>query len=81
MGESYKGKLTYKDLKTDSPFNTYQHKGLPPGAISSVGYQSLEAALNPIDTDYLYFVAKKDGGHQFSKTYETHKKAVKKYLK
>jgi UPF0755 protein len=81
MGESYKGKLTYKDLKIDSPFNTYKNKGLPPGAISSVGYQSLEAALNPIDTDYLYFVAKKDGGHQFSKTYETHKEAIKKNSK
>ena len=81
LGDNYTSPLTRKDLKLDSPYNTYRHKGLTPTAISSVSYASLRAALNPEKTDYLYFVSKKDGSHYFSKTYEEHKQAIEKYLK
>lgn len=73
--------LLYDDLKIDSPYNTYIHDGLPPGPIASPGAASLEAALYPSSTNYLYFVAKKDGSHYFSKTLAEHNQAKRKYLK
>lgn len=72
--------LTYADLEIDSPYNTYKYKGLPPGPIACPGRLSIEAALYPEDCDYLYFVAKPDGSHHFSKTLAEHEAAVKKYL-
>jgi aminodeoxychorismate lyase len=81
LGKNYKGKLTLKDLKVDSPYNTYKNKGLPPSPISSVGGKSLEAALNPDIGNYLYFSSKKDGSHAFATDYEQHLANVKKYLK
>lgn len=64
--------LTYKDLEIKSPYNTYINIGLPPGPIASPGLKSIEAALYPEDTDYLYFVARNDGSHIFTKTYSEH---------
>ncbi len=74
-------KLTTRDLKIDSPYNTYTRKGLPPGPICSPGLASLHAALFPApDREVLYFVASGDGGgHIFSSTWADHKKAVRKY--
>ena len=81
LGENYSPPLTRSDLQFDHPYNTYRNKGLPPGAISSVGYQSLYAALHPAKGNDLYFVAKKDGSHAFASTYDEHKVNIKKYLK
>lgn len=81
LGDQYAPPLTRSDLQFDHPYNTYRNKGLPPGAISSVGYQSLFAALHPAKGNDLYFVSKKDGSHAFAKTYDEHKENIKKYLK
>ncbi len=70
--------LLNKDLEIDSPYNTYKHLGLPPGPIASPGKKSIEAALYPDDTEYLYFVAEKDGTHYFSKTFAEHLAAQKR---
>jgi UPF0755 protein len=68
--------LTLEQVRTDSPYNTYLNEGLPPGAISSVGLASLKATLDPATTDYLFFVAKFDGSHVFSRSLEEHEKAL-----
>jgi UPF0755 protein len=78
VGE-YKGALTFKDLRYDSPYNTYTHVGLPPGPIGNPGEASLRAALNPAPTDYLYFVANTEGGHFFASTLAEHNRNVVKY--
>lgn len=72
--------LLYEDLKIPSPYNTYRNSGLPPGPIASPGKASLFAALSPDKTAYLYFVAKSDGSHYFSKTLAEHNNAKRKYL-
>jgi len=74
-----KEKLFDKDLLIPSPYNTYLHSGLPPGPIANPGHASLQAVLHPTQTDFLYFVVKKDGFHAFSKTYAEHLKNVKLY--
>jgi len=74
-----KPKLLNKDLQISSPYNTYLHKGLPPGPIANPGDASLQAALYPAQTDFLYYVAKKDGYHVFAKTYAEHLKNIKLY--
>lgn len=79
LGNDFDGNLTRKNLQIDNPYNTYRYKGLPPGPISIVSYDSLEAALNPLLTDYLYFVSMGNGFHKFSKTLTEHNKAVLKY--
>lgn len=66
--------LTYSDLNIDNPYNTYQNPGLPPGPIACPGKASIEAALNPTESDYLYFRAKTDGSHRFSETFDEHNK-------
>lgn len=76
LGE-HRERLTYGDLKTDSPLNTYRHKGLPPHAICNPGEASLRAALKPAKTDYLFYVAKPDGSHIFTRTYDEHKRAIR----
>lgn len=76
----HKSRIYYKDLKIDSPFNTYKHKGLPPGPIANAGDSSWEAALRPDKTDYLYFLAKSNGEVVFTKTLKDHNKAKEKYI-
>ncbi len=68
--------LTLEQVRTASPYNTYLNEGLPPGAIASVGLASLKATLDPANTDYLFFVAKYDGSHVFSRNLEDHEKAL-----
>lgn len=67
-----KKRIYYKDLKVDSPYNTYKNKGLPPAPICNPTVSSVEAAYHPADTEYLFFVTKGGGEHFFSKTYEEH---------
>lgn len=75
LGEQ-KEVVTFADTKIASPYNTYQNPGLPPGPIGSPGLKAIQAVLAPEDTDYLYFVAEKDGHHRFSKTYAEHLQAI-----
>ncbi|WP_427339149.1 endolytic transglycosylase MltG [Caloranaerobacter sp. DY30410] len=77
LGER-KEKLTYDDLKIDSKYNTYLYKGLPPGPIASPGIKSIEAAVEPANVDYLFFVVNEDGSHTFSKTFNEHINAKNK---
>ena len=76
---NFDGNIRKKDLSIDSPYNTYKHFGLPPGPIASPGLESIQAALDPEETDFLYFVSRKDGSHQFSTNYKDHIRAVQKY--
>ncbi len=80
MGDKYKGNIRKKDLKKDTPFNTYTRKGLTPTPISTPSLASIKAVFSPAEGDILYFVAKGNGKSHFSKTYREHKKAVIKYL-
>lgn len=75
----FNGNITRKDLRTDTPYNTYVNPGLPPGPICSPGEGALKAVLWPKQTRYLYFVAKNDGGHHFSVNYREHAAAVRRY--
>ncbi len=70
--------LTRRDLKVDTPYNTYLHKGLPPTPINSPGLAAIRAALYPEETDYLFFVANNIGGHFFSRTNSEHNRAKRK---
>ncbi|WP_158783060.1 endolytic transglycosylase MltG [Pantoea sp. BAV 3049] len=76
MGDSYNGTLTRKDLETPTPYNTYLIAGMPPGPIAMPGKASLEAAAQPVKTDFLYFVADGKGGHTFTTNLASHNKAV-----
>lgn len=80
-GDAYHGKLTHKDLQIDSPYNTYRYRGLPPTPIAMVGRDSIDAAAHPKQTNYLYFVARGDGTHCFSASYEAQRQAIAKYLR
>ena len=71
--------LNHQNLKIDSPYNTYRYRGLPPTPIAMVGKQSLDEAAHPTYTEYLYFVAKGDGSHQFSKTYQAQQQAIHQF--
>jgi len=77
--ENFDGNIKKRDLKIDSPYNTYRYKGLPPGPISSPGLKSIIAALYPANTSNLYFVSRQDGSHQFSSNLNEHNRAVRKY--
>lgn len=79
MGAGYRGNLTRKDLKKRTPYNTYVIKGLPPTPIALPGRESVYASLHPVLENALYFVAKGDGTHVFSKTLEAHNHAVRQY--
>jgi UPF0755 protein len=74
-----RGRLTRADLRRPDPYNTYVIPGLPPGPIASPGKASILAALDPAQVGYLYFVAKKDGTHAFSRTLAEHERAVRRY--
>lgn len=76
----WKERLTYDDIAIDSPYNTYIINGLPPSPINSPGRMSIIAVLEPADVDYLFFVAKGDGSHYFSKDYDEHVQAANEYL-
>ncbi|SHG81310.1 UPF0755 protein [Thermosyntropha lipolytica DSM 11003] len=73
--------VTYDDLKVDSPYNTYQITGLPLGPIACPGREAIKAVLNPEKHDYLYYVARGDGSHHFSRTYAEHLAAIARYQK
>jgi UPF0755 protein len=75
----FDGNLRKQDLLKKTPYNTYLFAGLPPTPIASPGLDALQAALNPADVNYLYFVSKNDGTHQFSDRLSTHSEAVQKY--
>lgn len=79
MGEQFKGNIRKRDLQTDTPHNTYTRLGLPPTPIALPGAESLHAAMNPAQTDAVYFVARGDGSSQFSATLDEHNNAVNKY--
>lgn len=76
----WKERLTYEDIAIDSPYNTYIVEGLPPTPINSPGKVSIIASLEPADVDYLFFVAKGDGSHYFSRSYDEHIEAAGEYL-
>ena len=76
-----KKRLMRSDLKIKSPYNTYLHYGLPPGPINNPGFDAVNAALNPQNSEYIFFVATGKGGHAFSKTYQEHLNKVEQYRK
>ena len=79
LGERFDGNLRKVDLQTDSPYNTYTRAGLPPTPIAMPSEAAIRAALNPAQTDALYFVARGDGTHVFSSTLDAHNRAVNRY--
>lgn len=79
LAGKWNGNITREDLRIDSPYNTYRYAGLPPGPIAAPGEASLQAAADPADVPYLYFVSRNDGSHVFSTTYEEHTRAVDEY--
>ena len=75
MTDSYTGRLRYRDLKLDSPYNTYLYRGLPPGPICNPGLAAIEAVIYPDESDYLFFVRNDladDGSHVFARTLDEH---------
>lgn len=79
MGDAFDGDIRRRDLRTDTPYNTYTRAGLPPTPICLPGRASIRAALHPADGDSLYFVSRGDGSHYFSATLAEHEQAVRKY--
>jgi UPF0755 protein len=81
LGDQYDGNLRKADLQRDTPYNSYTRKGLPPTPIATPSRAAIDAVMHPAKTEALYFVATGTGGHNFSKTYAEHQKAVASYLK
>ena len=79
MGQRFDGNIRRRDLTTDTPYNTYTRDGLPPTPIAMPGWGALLAAVKPAQSDKLYFVAKGDGSHYFSRSLDEHNRAVAKY--
>jgi UPF0755 protein len=79
MGKGFDGNIRLKDLRHDTPYNTYTRKGLPPTPVAMPGKDALQAVLHPMATNALYFVSRGDGSHEFSSTLEEHNRAVLKY--
>lgn len=79
LGNGFEGRLHKRDLNTDTPYNTYTRAGLPPTPIAMPGIAALEAAVRPDKTEALYFVARGDGSHYFSRTLDEHNRAVNQY--
>ena len=79
MGTEFDGNIRRKDLRKDTPYNTYTRSGLPPTPIALPGRAAIQAALNPKEGKSLYFVSRGDGSHQFSASLEEHNRAVAKY--
>lgn len=79
IGAAFDGNLRRRDLDRDTPYNTYTRKGLPPTPIANPGTASIDAVMHPVVDGSLYFVAKGDGSHHFSATYEEHARAVTRY--
>jgi UPF0755 protein len=79
MGDKYDGNIRKRDLTTDTPWNTYTRDGLPPTPIAMPGAAALRAATQPAQTEYLYFVSRRDGSHEFTRSLEEHNRAVAKY--
>jgi UPF0755 protein len=79
LGDRFDGNLRKIDLQRDTPYNTYTRAGLPPTPIAMPSEAAIQAALNPAKTDALYFVARGDGTHTFSRTLEAHNRAVNRY--
>jgi len=79
MGDQYRGRIGSKDLHTYTPYNTYRIDGLPPTPIALPGQEAIHAALHPDDGEALYFVARGDGTHKFSRTLAEHQKAVREF--
>ena len=79
LGEAFDGNIRFRDLKKDTPYNTYLHAGLTPTPIALPGLEAIRAALHPAKTEALYFVSKGDGTHHFSATLDEHNTAVKRY--
>jgi UPF0755 protein len=75
----YTGNLRRDDLMFDSPYNTYRYAGLPPGPIAAPGKGSLEAAASPADVDFIYFVSRNDGSHEFARTLDEHNRNVQRW--
>lgn len=81
MGDHYHGNIRAIDLKTQTPYNTYLLKGLPPTPIAMPGREAIHSVMHPDDSDNLYFVARGDGTHEFSPTLKEHNRAVRHYQK
>ncbi|MDX1354671.1 MAG: endolytic transglycosylase MltG [Halomonas venusta] len=81
MGERYEGRITRADLREATPYNTYVIDGMPPTPIALPGRASLEAAVNPLPGETLYFVSRGDGTHHFSRTLREHNNAVNRYIR
>ena len=79
LGERYDGHIHKRDLAADTPWNTYTRDGLPPTPIAMPGEAAIQAVMHPDKTDYLYFVSRNDGSHEFTRTLEEHNRAVEKY--
>lgn len=79
IGPSFDGDIRRRDLRTDTPYNTYTRHGLPPTPIALAGRAAIAAAVNPLEGDTLYFVSRGDGSHNFSVTLDEHNAAVRRY--
>lgn len=79
MGDQFKGDIRFRDLRTDTPYNTYTRYGLPPTPIAMPSKAAIQAVFHPEQTNSLFFVSKGDGSHVFSETLQQHNVAVNKY--